>query len=374
MISQSEKNRIKSLYGLPTYKKEYIFELCTTVDGRYFILQDEVFDIKEQKTIGNVWSSIDVFKTIFSNVNVNDTTGEYKVIKESILSIPLLEGKENLYELRNILLEWSFTENTWLGRTLSSSGKAITDTVTSGLEGLKEFGVAISKGEWTEILSLMAKGVKWVLRKLKDGMFSNLGMIVDAILVATSVGKSFQWIPWALITALDVYQIVTNDWPQEEANDPMWMKFMTLGFDIIGLVSTGALAKIAKKSLSPLKTMNPSQVTSWIQKNPKIKNLVETMISGINKVPSLLSRAQSTISKTFPTGAKFIGSAIGMIKNIMNRFTQTLQSLIGKRATAGVKAGTTAGGLTYALDTKPTTSTTNVLDTNIKPQFNWDDL
>jgi hypothetical protein len=350
IITESERQRIKSMYGLPSYKKEYIFELCTTVDGRYFILQDEVFDIKEQKQLGNLWSSIDVFKTIFSNVTVEDKTGKYNQIKESILSIPILEGKENLYELRNILLEWSFTENTWLGKQLSSSGKAIVDTVTSGLEGLKKFGIAISKGEWTEILSLMAKGVKWILRKLKEGMYSTIGMTVDAILVATGIGKSVQWIPWALITALDIYQIVTNDWPGEEANDPMWMKFMTLGFDILGLVSTGVVAKSAKKSLSPLKNMDNVQITSVLEKNPTLKKTIESMISGISKVPSLLSRAQSTISKTFPAGSKFIGSAIDMLKNIMGRFTSSLESLIGKRATSGVKAGASTQGMFYGFE------------------------
>lgn len=371
IITESERQRIKSMYGLPSYKKEYIFELCATVDGRYFILQDEVFDIKEQKQLGNLWSSIDVFKTIFSNVTVEDKTGEYNQIKESILSIPILEGKENLYELRNILLEWSFTENTWLGRQLASSGQSIVDTVTSGLDGLAKFGVAISKGEWTEILSLMAKGVKWVLRKLKDAMFSNLGMIVDAILVATGIGKSVQWIPWALITALDVYQIVSNDWPDEEANNPMWMKFLNLGFDILGLVSTGALAKTAKKSLSPLKNMNGKQITTWLEKNPTLKKTIETMITGISKVPSLLSRAQSTLSKTFPAGSKFIGSAINMIKSIMGRFTSSLETLIGKRATSGVKAGTRDVGMTYAFDGGSNTSSNDIFNTKVKPEFDW---
>lgn len=351
ILTESEKNNIRSMYGTPQTKRDYIFELCTTVDGRYFILRDEVFDIKEQRTIGNLWGSIDVFKNIFSNVSIEDKTGEFGQIRENILSLPILESKENLYELRDILLEWSFTQDTWLGRKLADTGKAIKDTVTSGWEGLKEFGVAISKGEWSEILTLMAKGVRWILRKLKDAMYSAVGMIVDAILVATGIGKSVQWIPWALITALDVYQIVSNDWPEEEANDPMWMKFLTLGFDILGLTTTAAVAKAAKAGLTPLKSLQPSQISAWISKNPKVKGFIVSMINGLSKVPSLLSSAVSRIAKQFPKGAQFISSAINQLKSIMNRFTETLNGLIGVTATKGVKAGTGTTGLFYGLET-----------------------
>lgn len=350
ILTESETNDIRSMYGLNRLRRDYIFEMCATVDGRYFIVRDDVFDIQEQKSLGNLWGSIDVFKNIFSNVTLNDDTGEYNQIKESILSLPLLEGKENLYELRDILLEWSFWEDTWLGEKLADSGKAIKDTVTAGWEGLKQFGIAISKGEWSQILTLLAKGVRWVLRKLKDAMYSTIGMIVDAILVATGIGKSVQWIPWALITALDVYQIVNNDWPENEANDPMWLKFLTLGFDILGLTTTAAVAKSAKMSLSPLKTMKPTQVIAWLEKNPKMKGLIESMINGIGKVPKFLSSAQSSISKKFPKGAEFLSSAISQLKNIMTKFTESLNGLIGKTATKGLKSGTGTSGLLYGFD------------------------
>ena len=160
ILTESQKNDIRSMYGINPQKRDYIFELCTTVDGRYFILRDDVFDIQEQKSLGNLWGSIDVFKNIFQNVKIENEPQEYTQIKESILSLPILEGKENLYELRDILIEWSFWENTWLGNKLSDAGKAIKDSVTAGWEGLKQFGVAISKGEWSQILSLLASGVK----------------------------------------------------------------------------------------------------------------------------------------------------------------------------------------------------------------------
>ena len=65
IVTESERNRISSIHGFVPQKRDYIFEACITVDGRYFVVQDEVFDIQEQKTIGNLWGSLDVFKTIF---------------------------------------------------------------------------------------------------------------------------------------------------------------------------------------------------------------------------------------------------------------------------------------------------------------------
>lgn len=351
IITEEESSRIKSLYGLGHKNRNYIFELCTTVDGRYFILRDEVFDIQEQKLLGNLWSSIDIFKNIFSNVKVSDDTGEFKQIRESIISLPITESKKSLYELRDILLEWSFWEDTWLGEKLVDSGKAIQDTVTAGVEGLKQFGITISKGEWSEILNALAKGVKWVLRKLKDAMYSTLGMIVDSILVVSGVGKSFQWIPWALITALDVYQITTGDWPEEEKDDSLAMKFLILGFDILGLVTTGALAKSAKTSFEPIRTMKPSQISSFLQKNPKLKLIVQSIIDGMGKVPKFLSSARSSIASKFPAASKFLGEAISMFSRIMNSMKTSLEKMIGVGATKVATTGTKTGGLLYGIET-----------------------
>lgn len=341
------------MYGLKPQKRDYIFELCTTVDGRYFIVRDDVFDIQEQKSLGNLWGSMDVFKNIFQNVKIEDEPQEYTQIKESILSLPILEGKENLYGLRDILIEWSFWQDTWLGSKMASAGKAIKDTVTAGWEGLKQFGIAVSKGEWSKILSLLASGVKWVLRKLKDAMYSAVGMIVDAILVATGIGKSVQWIPWALITALDVYQLATDDWPEEEKSDPMWLKCLTLGFDVLGLVLAGAAAKSAKVALEPLKLMSktPGKVAQFLEKSPKLKGLIQSMIDGIGKVPALLGKAQAAIASKFPKGGQFISNAIGMIKSVMSKFVSSLTELVGKvTSKQSVRAAVTTGGALYAFD------------------------
>ena len=112
-------------------KRNYVFEAHLTVDERYFVLHDEVFDIKEQTKLGNLWESVDIFKTIFSNVQIDNP--EYKEIQEGWLNLPVLENSDNLYELRDFLLEWNFFDDTWVGRKLSDAGTAIKDTAIHGL-------------------------------------------------------------------------------------------------------------------------------------------------------------------------------------------------------------------------------------------------
>ena len=350
IITENERNSIKSMYGLNQKKRTYIFESCITVNGKYFIIQDEVFDIHEQKTIGNLWGSIDVFKTIFKNTELEDN--DYTQIKESFLSLPILESQQNLYGLRDILLEFDFLQDTWLGRNFKNAGDNITDFVKTSYNGMKKFGLAISQGEWSNILTLLSKGVKYVLRKLKDAMYSSLGMIVDAVLISIGVGVGMTKIAWGLIVALDVYQLVSNDWPEDEINDPFWLKCLFLGFDILGFVTAGAAAKLAKNGVMPLKSIanSPSKVAQYLEKNPKIKGFITSMIEGMKKVPALLQELVTTLSTKFPKGASFIKSVFGGLKTISSRFTESLQKLLGKTSGRGVSTAVKTGGVVYGVE------------------------
>lgn len=348
-ITESEKDNIRNMYVEKT-KRDYIFEMCTTVDGKYFIVHDEVFDIQEQKTIGNLWSSMDIFRTIFENIKLEDNN--YTQIRENFLSLPILETQQNLYGLRDILLEFNFLQDTWLGRQFKSAGDSIADFAKTSFEGLKNFGIAISKGDWTGILTLLAKGVRYLLRKLKDAMYSNLGMIVDAILIATGVGAGAAKVAWGLIVALDVYQILFNDWPDDEKNDPLWLKFLYLGIDIIGLVSAGAAAKLAKQGIMPLKALakSPTKITQYVKNSPKIKGFITSMINGIKSVPSRLQSVMKTLSTKFPKGASFINSILGGLRNMSTKFTESLQKLLGQTTGKGASAGIKTGGVLYGFD------------------------
>ena len=74
--------------------------------------------------------------------------------------ISRIEKFDNLYEIRDYLLEWNFFDDTWLGSKLKSAGTAIGDTFEKGWRGVKKLGVAISKGQWSQIWDLLKRGVK----------------------------------------------------------------------------------------------------------------------------------------------------------------------------------------------------------------------
>jgi hypothetical protein len=351
ILSESEVNRIRGLYGInPIKQEQYVFEACITADERYFIMNDDVFDIQEKTLVGNLWESMDVFKTIFQNVKIVDEG--FQDIRESIINLPITESREDLQEIKKLMLEYDllgklkswgndFMNNTWVGKELKSAEEGISDFVSKSWEGLKQFGITISKGDWSEIMSLLGRGVLWVLRKLKNAMYSNLGMIVDAVLIATGVGKTVQWIPWALITALDVYQITNNDYPEEEKDNPMWLKLLFLGFDILGLVSAGVVAKAARLEAEGLKAVasQPGMVAKFLKNSPKLRGFIESIVKGASKVPEMLNNAISSIAKKAPKVANFIKGITGGLSKILKELGESLTKLLGTSGAAVVKTG-----------------------------------
>jgi hypothetical protein len=350
IVTESERNRISSIHGFVPKKRDYIFEACVTVDGRYFVIQDEVFDIQEQKTIGNLWGSLDVFKTIFEGIKLEDEG--YSQIRENILSLPILESQQNLYGLRDILLEFEFLQDTWLGRQFKKAGDSTADFLKTSYEGVQKFGLAVSQGEWMGILKLLGQGVKYVLRKLKEALYSNLGMIVDAILIATGVGAGAAKIAWGMVVALDAYQLISDDWPEEEKNNPFWLKCLFFGFDILGFVSAAAAAKAAKAGIMPLKAIanSPTKIAQYFEKNPKVKGMITSMVDGIKQVPALLQSVMKQLATKFPKGASFINGILGGLKSISTRFTESLQRLLGQTAGKGASVGAKTTGVLYGFE------------------------
>jgi hypothetical protein len=374
IVTESERNRISSIHGFVPKKRNYIFEACVTVDGRYFVIQDEVFDIQEQKTIGNLWGSLDVFKTIFESIKLEDEG--YSQIRENVLSLPILESQQNLYGLRDILLEFNFLQDTWLGRQFKSAGNSVADFAKTSYEGVKKFGLAISQGDWMGILKLLGQGVKYVLRKLKDALYSNLGMIVDAILIASGVGAGATKIAWGMVVALDAYQLLTDDWPEEEKNDPFWLKCLFFGFDILGFTTAAAAAKAAKAGITPIKAFanSPAKIAQYFEKNPKVKGMITSMMEGIKQVPALLQSVMKTLATKFPKGASFINGILGGLKSLSTRFTESLQRLLGQKAGKGASAGAKTTGILYGFEkaiggheTKGATMAAGAMANNMDP-------
>lgn len=337
-----------------------LFEAFITVDERYFVMNDHVIDIQEQTNLGYLWDSLDVFKKIFGNVQVDNS--EYREIQEGMSSLPLLENKSDLYLIRDILIEgfWSSVGDgisdfgNWAKDKVVDAGKSIASFADSAWNNIKKFGVAISELDFKKVLSMIGKGVLWVLRKFKDAAYSTVGIIVDAILVATGIGKVAQGVFWGLVTGLDVYQISTGDW--EPKGTPTWERWLDLVCDVIGLLGAGVAAKGARGLVKGIKSA--SQIPKFIKKNKAIMNVINKLKSGASWVISKITSILKKLKGKWKPLDKFIDKIISFCKKVFTGlknfakklFPETSKLTAKQKLSRGVKAGGAATGIMYGID------------------------
>ena len=353
IITEEEKNDILSLYD--TKKSNiYLFESMISVDGRYIIYQDEIYDNINQQSFGNVWESMDNFKMLFGNVKIDNP--DYMVIRENILSLPILENKNTLYSIRDSFINEDFFKDTWVGNELKNAYTGTTDFLSTSWDGLKKMGVAISQGDWERIKTLLGKGILYLLRELKMALYSNIGMVVDAILIATGVGKMGTAVAWGLVTVLDIYQIISNDWSPEEQGFPDWLKYLTLGFDLLGFGVASYVAITAKTAAAPLlaAVRKPSLIRQILSKSPKLVGFLDSMLLNIKKLPKFFNDLTLKLGHGSKL-SKFISSILGKLGSVIEKFTNVISSLLGKKigqstVKNSIKSGTKTGGMLYGVE------------------------
>ena len=337
-----------------------LFEAFITVDERYFVMNDHVIDIQEQTNLGYLWDSLDVFKKIFGNVQVDDP--EYREIQEGVSSLPLLENKSDLYLIRDILIEgfWSSVGDglsdfgNWAKDKVVAAGKGIANFASSAWNNIKKFGIAISELDFKKVLSMIGKGVLWVLRKFKDAAYSTVGIIVDAILVATGIGKVAQAVFWGLVTGLDVYQMASGDW--EPKGTPTWEKWLDLVCDIIGLLGAGVAAKGARGLVKGIKSA--TQIPKFVKKNKAIMNIITKLKNGASWVISKITSVLKGLKGKWKPLDKFIDKILSFckkiftgLKNFVKKIFPDPVKLTGKqKLKRGVKAGGAATTIMYGID------------------------
>jgi len=330
-----------------------VFEAFISSDERYFVMNDHVIDLQEKTNLGYIWESIDIFKTIFSNVK--DETEEFNTLKESILSLPLLENeKQNLHELRDFFLEEGFFDDTWLGRNLKSAGEGITDFYGAAKEKLAKFGTSLSNSQIMDVVKSIGKGVLWVLRKFKEAAYSTVGIIVDAILVATGIGKIGQAVFWGLVTGLDVYQIASGDWDPSGTEE--WVKWLDLLCDLIGLIGAGVAAKGARGLVKGIKSA--TKLPKVIKTNKALMNIINTIKGGVSSIIGTIKKVLTGLKGKWKPLDKFIDKILSML----NRVFTSLKKFVSKvfpgpetltkkqRVVRGIKGGAVAGGLMYGIE------------------------
>ena len=352
VLTENDKRQILSKHIKETnvIDNDIVITDWLSPDEKYMIFLDELYDIDNKKNLGDIWSNPDNLILFLEHTyRVSPLKQSIKEHASNVFGrVMLTESNIDLTPLKPLIKQYlkeglwdSFTG--WVSKTAKSTVKGVSDFFVDSWEGIKKFGVAISKGDWNEIVSLLGKGVKWLARKLRQALYSPVGIVVDAILIATGVGKIAQAVAWAIVVALDIYEFASGDY---EDDSPMWMRIIFFGIDILGLVFAGIAAKGAKSiitaAIGSAKTAEEAAIL--IAKNPAALKVIEKMGAATKDVPALLSKSVGQMGKTFPKGAGFVGGAMSKSIETLAKAQSGYKTLL-KGAKSGVKTAAIVGGI-----------------------------
>jgi hypothetical protein len=344
---------IKESIGLvSTVSESVVITDWVSPDDRYLILFDNMYDLQTRTSLGDIWENFDNFKLFISH-SFEVATNVPQQIKEEVLntinSLVLTESISDMSKikpiLRQLIREEGFVD--WIGSGIKKTGEwaadevkrfggDVADIAKTGLEGIKKAGVAISTGDWKSILDLLGKGMLFFARKLRSLLYNPVGMVLDSILIATGIGKAAQWIPWAIVVALDIYEISTGNF--EEKDMPTWMRFLMVGVDVLGLVFAGGVAGSAKAALSVFRGARTAEEFAAIAvKNPKAVSWIQKIIGAFSKVPQLLGKAATYLKSTkLAKGSTFIQGVLGKAEGVLAKGTESLTKITNTAKNAGV--------------------------------------
>jgi len=335
VITESEKSQI-----LSKHLKEISLDLDNVVitdwlspDEKYVVFLDELYDLENKTKLGDIWKTPD--NLILFLEHTFRVSKLRKEIKEEALKTLnqniLKENVGDLTEFKPIIKQY-LEEGFWdsVGKGLGYAGKFIKDTAVDTVSGVYNFGKdlvvggaklggKILTGQWKEVWDLLKQGTKWLARKIRQAVYSPVGIIIDTILVATGYGKIPQIVVWAIVVCLDIYEFVTGDYEHKE--DPMWLRILFFLVDITGLVFAGLAAKTAKTAISTAIRAGGGEILGLeraVVKNPTLKSILVKLIEGLKSLPSKLASVGTTLGKgqfgkLFKMGLDKVGSFIKWI-------------------------------------------------------------
>ncbi len=317
-------------------------------DENYAIFLDELYDIKNKKLIGNVWENFDNFKFFLKHsFEVSKTIPQdiRESVLETISKLVISESKQNITHLKPIFKQylnegWGTDAIEWVKKTGENTVTGIKDFVSKTYSGGKQLVSAISDGDWSQVMDLIGKGTLYVARKLREALYTPVGMILDAILIATGIGKTAQFVVWGIVVALDIYEIVSGDY--EDKNESFLMRLLFTGIDIIGLVFAGAAAKAGKGVIAGiLRKFGTSTkgLSKAAKSSPAFKSLLESMQAGAKGASSMMGKVGNYLQKSSPTIYKWFSGIIGGLGKVADKIASAVESVLGGTLKAVSKPG-----------------------------------
>jgi hypothetical protein len=340
LVNNNEKLRILENHGL--IKKNVAIVELLSLDEKYAIFLDELYDIEEKKCLGNVWENLSNFKLFFeSSLNsLKDfETPLLKEFEDSLNKLLITEGNSTFLkeEFMSLMNEgwWDSIKSGvsdftgWAKEKGKEAYQGVKSTVQTVGKGLEQFKNAISKGEWSEVMSILGKGVLFLARKLRSALYHPVGLIFDAILVASGIGKTAQFVVWGVVVALDIYELTTGDYENKDEN--MMMRLLFTGVDIIGLVFAGVAAKSANSTIAGIfKQFGTSTqgLSKAAKSSPVFKGILEKIQAGAAGASTKMSEVSKYLQKNSPKIYSWFSGIISGLGGILKKITNAVGSIL----------------------------------------------
>lgn len=352
-LNESEMNEILSLHSNSGVLSldEVVFTDWVSPDNKYVVFMDQLIEIDTKRNLGDIWKNSDnlflflehVYRTSKLKTSIKEEVSQFiskRLITESKMDLsplkPMIKQylKEGFWgDVWGGVKKGASAVGNWIKDTAVGTVTGITDTVVSGAKGLwqgiKDAGLAISRGDFLEVLKILGRGYLWVGRKIRQAAYSTVGIIVDAILIATGVGKIAQVVVWAIVLAVDIYELVSGNY--EHPDEPMWLRILFMGCDVLGLVFAGAAAGGARALLKGMVSgvRSASEMGSKIASSPQMIAVLKKIVSGLKELPTKLSNVAKQVgtkgfwSKLFSKAVNGVGEFVQKIlAGIRGMFTK----------------------------------------------------
>jgi len=339
LLSESERNRISNIYNGNSAQFDFVISDWLSPDEKYVIFLDELYDIENKTKLGNIWENFENFK-FFLKHSFEVATNISEEIREDVLSninkFVITESVQNLSHLKSTFRE-ILNEQTIAGslynfgkNTITGAVKGTANFLKTSYEGAKKVLGNISQGDWLQAVNIVKKGALYVARQIRAALYHPIGLILDAILVASMVGKAFAWIPWAIAVGLDIYEFITGDY--ENPNLHWGWRLLFVACDITGLIFAGAASKTLKTLVnSMIKRFGKGieGLQKAIQQSPKLQNIFKSFEGYLNRAKGFLTNANNTFKTKSPMLYKFMSTVLGGFNKFATWVGQKVIQLVG---------------------------------------------
>ena len=358
IITEEEKKSILGLYSQNISNLDIVITEWLSPDEKYCIFLDEVYDIENKVRIGNIWENFDNFK-MFLKHSFEVSTQITEEVRESVLnsinSLVITESNNNMVFLKpyvkKMLSEGLLDDFVdWGKETVSGAVQGVKDFTKTSIEGIKKTYNYIKDGDWKAAFDIIKKGALYVARKIRSALYHPLGLILDAILVATGIGKGFQFVVWAIVVGLDLYELSTGDYEDKEMS--MGWRLLFLGVDIMGLVFAGAAAKAGKSVVEVgVKTFGKTDqgLAKAAKESPQLKGILEKILNSVKNAPQKMNQAVTYLTKNSPKMGKWLGGIINKLTEFIQKIINLLSSIVKGGANLVKAAGAPGRAVRKAL-------------------------